>query len=527
MFKSSESTLTLVNNFYKPVSFSVLLKKISSHFLIAVVFFICIAERVNAQHNFESTIKKGLELSYHFKWNEAEKIFSDLIKKHPDNPTPYHYYSGIYLWYYLSSHDEADLSSFTKHSDLAIAKASDILEDDPQNTELMYILGANYNYRAIAFARAENYLDAIWASKKSESYLREVLKREPENADACLGLGLYSFSVSQVPSAFSWALSLAGIKGSIEEGLNFIRQAAEHGDFSKVEAQYYLSQILSGVVFDFEESAKHLNRLSRKYPENIVFNYSLAVIDIKNKKLSAAEKILSAIVKSDQSKFKKVIAFSNFLLGDVNFKQNQFENAIKYYEIFLEQTPDKDYTGIASFRLAVSYELTGNRKSAEEYFLKCSSGNMDLEDDVYAKRRGAVFSKRTLSESEADLIRFANLVDDANYKSAFDSLSSLLERVKTDKLKSEIFYYMSEALFYKGMFNESAEYAEKSFSANYSDEKWIKAFAYYNSARAFHHLNEFDKRDGFLELAEDHNDYDYQTVLKNLVYVLRRESKSL
>ncbi|QQS38095.1 MAG: DUF3808 domain-containing protein [Ignavibacteriales bacterium] len=500
------------------------------HSLTLLILVLLIAFTNNetaAQRDINSTVKRGLELAYQFNWDDAEKVFKGLISKYPERPEPYHYYSGIFLWYFLSSNDETDLDSFTDYSDLAIEKGKELLDENPEDINLIYILGANYNYRAIAFARAENYLDAIWASKKSESYLREVLSKDPENADAYLGLGLYSFSVSQVPSAFSWALDLAGIKGSIEEGLDNIRKAAEHGEFSKVEAQYYLSQILSGVVFDFEEASVNLTKLSKRYPENLVFNYSLAVIDIKNRKLDAAEKILIPIVKSNENKFRKVIAFSNFLLGDVSYKKNQFDKAISYYENFLKLTPDKDYTAIASFRLGVCYEFSNEREKAVENFSNCGNGNMDLEDDVYAKRKGSVYQKRTIAESESSLIRFANMIDNNKHKAALDSLSQLLKSVKTEKLKSEIYFYMSEAAYLAGKYSESALYAESSISSNHSEERWLNPFSHYNAARAYHHMNQPVKRDDHLGLAEDNNDFDYQSVLKNLVYVLRRESKNL
>ena len=46
------------------------------------------------------------------------------------------------------------------------------LDTIPQSAYLNFLLGSNYMYRAIAFTREENYLDAVWASKKSETYLK-------------------------------------------------------------------------------------------------------------------------------------------------------------------------------------------------------------------------------------------------------------------------------------------------------------------------------------------------------------------
>ena len=98
----------------------------------------------------------------------------------------------------------------------------------------------------MAFGKAENFLDAVWATKKSESYLSEVMEINPKKNDAYLGLGLYNFAVAQIPSSFKWALNLAGISGDKETGVKYIEIAAENGNYAKVEAQYYLSQIQHG-----------------------------------------------------------------------------------------------------------------------------------------------------------------------------------------------------------------------------------------------------------------------------------------
>ena len=57
-------------------------------------------------------------------------------------------------------------------------------------------------------------------------------------------------------------------------------------------------------------------------------------------------------------------------MGDIFFRNNQFDSAKVYYTSFLKSTPTNDYTGIANYRLALSYELTNERKNAEKYF-KC------------------------------------------------------------------------------------------------------------------------------------------------------------
>ncbi len=480
---------------------------------------------INAQSAISKTVRRGLDYGYNFNWDKAEKVFQGLISKYPKDPRGYHYEASIYLWRYLSNQDKQNYNLFVQYSDTAIEKAKSVLEKNPENIELLYILGSDYSYRTLAFTKAEKFLDAVWASKKSDSYLSQTLSLDSTFYDAYLGLGLYYFGVGQIPSAFRWALSLAGIHGNKELGLKYIKLAAKEGNFSKVEAEYYLSQILSEFEFDYNSSSHYLQSLVSRYPDNMLFNYSLAVLDIKRKKLNEAENILEKIVTKEDSDFKQIISFSNFLMGDVYFKKNQFAHAKKYYLNFVSDPKDDDYKGIAYYRLAICYEITGDREESEKYFKLTDKGNMDLEDDIYAKREGEIYSKRTLANTEIDLIKFSNMIDNGKFKAAIDSLSDLLERVKTDRLKSEVYLYLSDAAYWLEKYNESLNYAVLSKALNGFDEKWIKPYACYYAARASVKLGNYSEAKKFINEAESYSDFDYQKKLKNLLSALSVEDK--
>ena len=469
----------------------------------------------------EKNIMQGLEQSYHFKWDKAEETFKDIIKKYPERPEGYHYLSGIYVWYYLSSKNKNELDLFTAYSDTAIEKGIELLDQNPKSDTLLYLLGSDYSYRAIAFAAAENYLDAVWAGKKSNSYLEDAIEINPERYDAYLGLGLYNFAAGQTPGAFRWVLKLAGMGGDKDLGIKYLKLAADEGSYSKIEAQYYYSQVTQDTV----EGMNYLTKLVKKYPENILFKYSLASLNIKERKINTAEKILKKIVNWDNEKFVQVIAYSNFLMGDVFYKKNQFDSSIVHYKRFLETTPDNDYMGIASFRLGVSYEVTGLRDSAVVYFGKCENGNMDLDDDIYAKRKGSIYLKRTLSENEIAVIKADNMIEAGNYQPAYDSLGSVLKRIVSSRLKAEAYLYLSEAAFNLRKYNESLSLASATIKTDVKDEKWILPFACYYAARANYYLGDKVAANYFIEQAEDYNDYDYQNKLKLLISSLKQKEQ--
>lgn len=467
---------------------------------------------------------KGIDDCYHFRWEEGEKTFDRIIKKYPEDPRGYHYKSTVYLWYYLSTNTREDYDNFLKYSNLVLEKSEVMLDKDPDDQDIKYILGTNYSCRAMIFMKAGNYLDAIWASKESNTYLSELIDKNPRYYDAYLGLGLYNFAVDQIPSAFKWTLNLAGISGDEKKGLDYIKTAAEKGTYVAVEAQYYLSQILSEVKMDLNSSGTYLKMLSIRYPDNLLFNYSTGVLEIKTHNLKAAEKHISKILHTRDSKFIQLKAFSYFLMGDILFRQNDFSNASMNYEKFLASAVNKDYTGIAAFRLAVCYEMLDDRKGAVTYFNLTPEGNSDLDDDIYAKRKGMIYAGRVMTPTEKELIKYANMIEAGLYSSAIDSLRSLLNTKLAEKIKAEVYLLLSDASFYSGKVVESVDFSVKVLELNPAEEKWILPFACYYAARGYQKINDKEKMTKYIKKAEDYSDYDYQNKLERLIENLKHSN---
>jgi TolA-binding protein len=208
-------------------------------------------------------------------------------------------------------------------------------------------------------------------------------------------------------------------------------------------------------------------------------------------------------------------------MGDIYFKQNNFEDAKEYYLRFLNSYNQKDYKGIASFRLGICYELTSDRASAVKYFSQSDKGNMDLDDDIYAKRKGEIFSKRSIAATEAEVIKDANVIDLGHFNQAIDQLTLSLNQIKSDRLKAEANYYLSTAYFFKGDYDNSVKYANIAKGYNSSEESWIKPFSNYYIAQSMLKMNKKDNALKMIDEAEDFNNYDYQNKLKNLLSALK------
>ena len=467
-------------------------------------------------------LRTGAEYLYNLEMEKAEKIFRQAVQDNPRDPLCYYYLSQLYLWNYLGNSSKAEYNKFIQYSDLVIKNASAIVNVKEKEEFASLLLGNIYTQRAIAFGRADNYLDMIWASQKAKSYLNDVLKINKNNYDAYLGLGLYKFALTQVPSSFKWALKVIGFEGDLKESIQDIRLSATKGSLIKAEANYYLAQILCDQTQDYDNSLAIYSELQKKYPGNFLFSYSYSVALIKARRPDNAIPQLQKLIKTIKEPFKQVKAYSFFLLGDIRFHENKFKEAKVMYESFIASTTDKNYTGIANYRLALCIAALKDFNAAKPYFEKAKTGNQSLEDDAFADSKATYFLKHSLYNEELVLIAYGNMIEDGKAKTSIDSLTRFYSYVKTHRLAQECRYLLSEALYVTGNFKDALKYAfevEKNSSEN--TEKWVLAYSHFNAARAFLKLGSYNQAKEEIKKIESLTDYEYAQKLQILVNSLK------
>lgn len=474
----------------------------------------------------KNLVKTGLNYAYNFQIEKAFDVFDDIIKKYPNEPEGYHYKSTIYLWFYLSNNEAQNFNNFMSLSNQAIELANQKLKDEKDIEESKFILGLNYGFRGMTFGKAERYLEMIWAFKESYSNLEEVIKLNPNNFDAYLGLGLFKFTLDQIPSAFQWALDVIGFSGDISTGLNYLKIASEKGDLVKTEAQFYLSQIYKDFYFDYDQSYKLLRILKNKFPNNELFQYSYAVIEINRKNLFEAERTLLKIIKKKNSHFPQVISYTEFLLGDINFKKNKFNDAKKYYLNFLSTTKLNDYQGIANYRLGLCFEFNGNVDSAKIHYENAVNSKSNLEDDIFARRKSSLLLTKRLSDDEKNLITYSNIFETGNYKVVYDYLKNNINDFQTPELKSEAYFLLCKTCYELHKFDEAINYSNLSVKQIVKNEKWIKPFCEIYAIKSNLEIGDTTKVKTLIAQAENYKDFDYENKFKRMMESIKLSLKN-
>lgn len=490
-----------------------------------VVFFFILLFNNTFPQNPDKQIHSIVNRIYNFNFSKASTELDNFSEKYPNDHRAFYYKSLMNLWFYLGSLDEALKDSFEIYSD----QARDILEkqnyDKKSETikKLFWLGMIDYN-SSVASARANDFASAIIHLKNMRNRLEEAISIEPEFYDTYLPIGLSNFAFAEVPAALKWAANLVGFNSDRELGLQYLQLVSEKGNILKTDAQFYLSQIYSRVIIEHQEADKILTKLTKNFPKNLLFNYSAAWIKYELNDLSSSEKILRNILASDGKNFSYIISISHLILANIFFAKENYDSALVHYQLFRDKRVNNDYLGFSNFRTAICYELLGSRNQAVKFFERSDEGNKDIDEDIYAEKFGKLFVSRPMSDEFKFILKARNLIKQKKFSDAEEILNIIMTDKKySNKAKSESYQLLSEISLNKKNYEEALEFASQSLKFNNSNDNTITAFSSYFSALALVNLDRKSEAIKYLDMIEGLSEFDFQTLIKNKAYSLRRK----
>jgi tetratricopeptide (TPR) repeat protein len=468
-----------------------------------------------------SKLSLGVNYLFNMDMEKAETVFRQGIKDNPQDPLAYYYLAQMYLWNFFGTSSIKEYNKFIQYSDIVIEKASELNKVKGKEEYASLILGCTYTQRSVAYSKTEHYLDMITASQKSRSYLNDVLDMNKYNYDVYLGFGLFKFALTQVPPSLKWALNAVGYEGDLKQSIHEVRLSATKGVLTKVESNYYLAQLLCDQQLDYDAAINVYESLLKNYPGNFLFSYSYAIALMKDRRPEKAVPVLQNLTRTVRDQFKQIKAYSYFSLADIRFHQNRFKEAKVLYESFIAMTPDKGYTGIANYRLALCLAALGDYTYSKSCMEKAKSGVQSLEDDAFAKNRALLFQSHGVNAEDITLLRYSNLIEAGKVKESVDSLEHYYSYVKTWRNVQECRYYLSEAYYTAGNYKSSLSIAYEALKYPQNTDKWVVAFSYFNAIRANLKLGNYSQAKELEKKLESIDDYDYAKKLKIMLNSLK------
>jgi tetratricopeptide (TPR) repeat protein len=234
----------------------------------------------------------AFEHFYNLEYDQAVQGFEQVLRRHPDDPFAInHLISGLLIRelyrmgamntgeyandsFIGQAHRPADPKVKAEIQQL-VQRAEGLEEQElkanSNNVDALYARGAT---RA-AFALYTALIERAWFSALRNAVgarhdHERVLELDPKYVDAKLVVGTHNYVMGSLPWAVKAAVSMVGLSGSKEKGLQYLSEVAKSKGENSVDAQVILCLFLRR-EHRYDEALVNMRSLIPRYPHNMLF----------------------------------------------------------------------------------------------------------------------------------------------------------------------------------------------------------------------------------------------------------------
>lgn len=376
-------------------------------FLILVVSTPC---RLTAQPVFEfnSTCQQAFQEITRLKINSGKLLVQKARQQNPDNLIPELLDNYIDFYTLFLNEDPAELKSRLPNFEIRLNK---VKQGPASSPFYLYCQSMILLQRAASVIKAGKFLDATWDCRRSYLLIKENKKNFPTFTPNDLPYGTLQAVTGTIPKGYRWIAGILGMKGSLTEGMNTVRNFVNGTDpWQRVffnEAAYVYPYMLFYLENKKEEALQFSKTAKIDLVNNHLHLYMAVNLCINNQQ---AEQAASLIKNRAQSPDYLNTAFWDFEMGFAQLYHLQTSAAARYFENFLSAFKGKFYVKDVYQKLSWCYWLEGNKTKAEEmrqFVLKKGSTDSDADKKALADARSGIWPNKWLLK--------ARLLSDGGY----------------------------------------------------------------------------------------------------------------
>lgn len=215
-----------------------------------------------------------------------------------------------------------------------------------------------------------------------------VLEIDPEFTDAKLVVGTHNYVIGRLPWSVKVAAALAGLSGSAEKGLEYLRAVAKSDGENAVDAKVVITLFLRR-EHQYDEALGYMNELSAKYPHNHLFLTEVANLQRDSGHLPEAEATYRKVWQNGrEGKYGNLhYELAAWGLGELLRSQKDLAGAAAAYDSVNEApNPDPDVLQKANLAAGEMYDLLQKRDLAMKKYQTVLAGNANTTPADLARR---------------------------------------------------------------------------------------------------------------------------------------------
>ena len=263
------------------------------------------------------------------------------------------------------------------------------LKENPKDVNALYCRGVTRGQFSVYTGLIERaWFSALRNAVGARHDHEHVLEIDPEFTDAKLVVCTHNYVIGRLPWSVKVAAALAGLSGSAEKGLEYLRAVAKSDGENAVDAKVVITLFLRR-EHQYDEALGYMNELSARYPHNHLFLTEVANLQRDSGHLAEAEATYRKVWQNGrEGKYGNLhYELAAWGLGELLRSKKDLPGAAAAYDSVNEApNPDPDVLQKANLAAGEMYDLLQKRDLAMKKYQTVLAGNANTTPADLARR---------------------------------------------------------------------------------------------------------------------------------------------
>ena len=347
---------------------------------------------------------------YNMEYDRATQEFEKILEKRPEDPFAVNHLLSVVLMHDLYETGAMNTGDYANDSFIGraprptdqkikdrikeLAHRAQSLEEqrlkaNPKDVDALYCRGVTRAQFSIYTGLIERaWFSALRSAVGARHDHEHVLELDPQYLDAKMVVGTHNYVVGNLPWSVKVAAALAGLSGSKEKGLEYLRAVANSDGENSQDAKVVLSLFLRR-EHQYDEALRYVQDLANKYPKNHLFLTEVANLQRASGHLPEAEATYRKVWQNGRegrygSLHYELAAWG---LGELLRSKKELAQAAAAYELVNDApNPDPDILQKANLAAGQMYDLLQKRDLAMQRYQTVLAGNANTGPADQARR---------------------------------------------------------------------------------------------------------------------------------------------
>lgn len=352
----------------------------------------------------------AFEHFYNMEYDRATQEFEKLVEKHPDDPFAVNHLLTVILMHDLYDTGAMNTGDYANDSFIGrtprptdqkikdrikeLVKRAQTLEEqqlknNPNDINALYCRGVTRAQFAVYTGLVERaWFSALRNAVGARHDHERVLELDPAFTDAKLVVGTHNYVVGNLPWSVKVAAAIAGLSGSKDKGLTYLREVAKSDGENSVDAKVVLTLFLRR-EHHYDEALRYMQDLTAKLPKNHLFPTEIANLQRASGDLPAAEATYRRVWQNGREGKYGTLHYelAAWGLGELLRSKKDLPAAAAAYELVNQApAPDPDILQKANLAAGEMYDLMQKRDLAMKRYETVLAGNANTGPADQARR---------------------------------------------------------------------------------------------------------------------------------------------